>query len=177
VHDRPEHLADAHAQIEDAVAHWLHRCSPTLADDDVIALLQPTSPFRAPATVKRCVELVRAGCDSAVTVTMFSQNTGRTRGLYDDKWGDDIALRTLWDRPVSAPRPRSQDGEKKARENGVAWAFRVDHFRRTANRMGGREASVPTSELEALEVDYPHELELARVLSPHVGRLLAMEET
>jgi CMP-N-acetylneuraminic acid synthetase len=175
IHDRPAELADAHAQIEDAIAHWL--ATAGLADDDVIVLLQPTTPFRRAATVRRCIELVQSGaCESACTALMYTRNTGRVRGLYDAKRQRDVGQRVLWDRPV-ATRPRSQDAGQKAMEDGCCWAFTVRHFRATKNRMTDRStALVPCSELEALEIDYPSELEKARALAPHVDRLLAMED-
>jgi N-acylneuraminate cytidylyltransferase len=158
VHSRPADLAGPHSQIEEAIAHWMHRCDPVLNDEDVIALLQPTSPFRKPATVRECVRLVRAGYDSVTTVTLDHRNTGRLRSYKDG-----TAL-VRWNRPVDS-RPRSQDARRLGVENGCVWAFSAAHFRRTKLRQGGREAAVVTSWLEAFEVDTVEDLEIARALA------------
>lgn len=172
VYRRPEHLASDTAQIEDAIAHWLHRASPTLADDDVIALLQPTSPMRRPETIRRCVDLVRfGGFDSALTITLGCQRSGRLRAHYDGKQGRDVAHRVIWDHPIEH-RPRSQDAERRPAESGCVYAFSAGHFRRTKLRMGGREACVETSWLESYEIDSPQELLIAQLLAPHVERLM-----
>lgn len=157
IHRRPANLAGPRSQIEEAVVHWMHRCDPVLDHGDVIVLIQPTSPFRKLETVRRCVELVRAGYDSATTVTLDSRNTGRLRSYEDG------TPNVLWNRPVDA-RPRSQDARKSAIENGVCWAFTAEHFRRGKLRMGGRAAVVVTSWLEAFEIDTPEDLEIARAL-------------
>lgn len=165
-HSRPEALAGPHAQIEDAIAHWLRRDS--LSPDDVIVLLQPTSPFRKPETVRRCVDLVRGGCDSALAVTVDNHRAffwGRLRALYDEASGTDLAERVVWDRPL-ASRPRTQDLQPVAIETGSVYAFTAAHFRATGCRMGGREAIVRVPWLEALDIDTPEDLELARYLAP-----------
>lgn len=159
-HERPESLAGPHSQIESSISHWLLRCDPVLADDDVIALLQPTSPFRKPETVRRCVELVQSGYDSALTVTLDARRSGRLRSHEDG------TLRAIWNAPPGF-RPRSQEGGPGRRqpvENGCVYAFSVRHFRATGLRMGGHEAVVPTLWTEALEVDDEFDLAVARAL-------------
>ena len=157
IHHRPESLAGAHSQIEEALAHWLHRCDPVLDDEDVLCLLQPTSPFRQPATVRECVRLVELGYDSATCVVLDSRNTGRMRSHVDG------VLQTHWNRPITS-RPRSQEARRHVIESGLCWAFSVRHFRETKLRQGGREALVETSWLEAFEIDTPEDLAVARAL-------------
>jgi CMP-N-acetylneuraminic acid synthetase len=136
VHDRPVHLASDTAQIEDAIAHWLHRASPVLADDDVLVLAQPTSPFRRPETIRECVRYVREhGCDSAIAVRRDVARVvfhGRIRGLYDEKLGRDVGVRVLWNNPADF-RPRTQDCENDGPRDcaGVGAACRA------ADRDGG----------------------------------------
>lgn len=167
IHDRPVTLAGPHAQIEDAIAHWLRRDS--FRPSDVIVLLQPTSPFRRAETVRRCIELVRDhGCDSALAVTVDRHRAffwGRLRALYDEQTGTDLAERVIWDRPL-ASRPRTQDLHPVAIETGSVYAFTAAHFRATGCRMGGREAIVRVPWIDALDIDTPEDLELARYLAP-----------
>lgn len=168
VHERPAHLAGPHAQIEDAIAHWLHRQRRLLALTDCLVLLQPTSPFRRPETVRHCVELVRdKGCDSALAVLVDVRRaifSGRVRGLYDDATGTELAKRVIWDRPPTW-RPRSQDVRGIGVEAGSVYAFSCEHFRTTHCRMGGREAIVRVSWLEAFEIDEPEDIRVANALA------------
>lgn len=165
VHERPEQLAGSTAQIEPAIAHWLRRAD--LAPTDTVVLLQPTSPFRRADTVRRCVDLVARGCDSALTVHHDPQRvhfSGRRRALYDEATGLDLCERVIWDRPLTW-RPRSQDCAGDSVENGCVYAFTVAHFRATGCRMGGREGAVAISRWEAFEIDTPEDLAVARALA------------
>lgn len=161
-HHRPPSLSGPRSQIEEALGHWMRRSEPVLDDADVVCLLQPTSPFRKPETVRECVRLVRAGYDSVTTVTLDGRNTGRLRSHADG------TPKAIWDRPITS-RPRSQDARQQAVENGCVWAFSVVHFRRWKLRQGGHEAVVVTSWLEALEIDTAADLEAARALVGVVG--------
>lgn len=164
------------AQLEWWIAHWMHRADPALADDDVVCVLQCTSPFTRPETIRECIRMVREeGCDSALTVTMDVKRaafSGRVRALYDEQKQKDVGLRVVWDRPYNY-RPRTQDVRPVPIETGGVYCFTAKHFRATSCRMGGREAVVPISWLEAWDVDDVQDLEVARILAPHVERLMA----
>lgn len=167
VHERPD---GRDGQIEDVIAHWLRRCDPVLDDDDVIVLLQPTSVFRRPETVRECVRLVREhGLDSALAVLTDVRRevfSGRLRARYDSATGKDIAARVIFDRPLDW-RPRSQDVRSIGVEAGSVYAFTVRHFRATGCRMGGRDAAVRVPWIEAFEIDEPEQLEVARLLAAY----------
>lgn len=177
VHQRPEHLATATAQIEDAIAHWLARSS--LKDDDVIALLQPTSPFRRSETIRSCVHLVTEyGLDSAIAVKRdFARATlnGRVRGLWSESEQRDVGLKVIWNHQPDF-RPRSQDTRNVGVDCGLCYTFTAGHFRRTRSRMAQITGAVPVSAIEAFDIDTPADLEHARILAPHAERLIAMEE-
>jgi CMP-N-acetylneuraminic acid synthetase len=177
-HHRPEHLAGPHAQIEDAIAHWLVRSS--LADDDVICLLQPTSPFRRPETIRACVDLVTTHkLDAAMAIKRdFARATlnGRVRGLWSEREQRDVGYRVIWNHPPDF-RPRSQDTRNVGVDCGLCYAFTAGHFRRTGSRMAQITGAVVVGEIEAFDIDTPAQLEAARLLAPHAERLMEMEET
>jgi len=157
VHARPIALASATAQIEPSIHAWL-RSDPRRADDvRAIALLQPTSPFRRPETVRECVRAVlEDGCDSALTVHVDAHRAffwGRLRG--------DVVR---WERDCSA-RPRTQDLQPDAIENGCVYAFTRQHLLTTRCRMGGKERAIVIDSVEALDIDTPGDLELARAIA------------
>jgi N-acylneuraminate cytidylyltransferase len=157
VHMRPAALATSTAQIEPAIVHWI-RSDPRRTDSvGVIALLQPTSPFRTPATVRACVDAVASGeYDSALTVHVDAHRTvfsGRIRGH-----------RVVWERPAGH-RPRTQDARDMAIENGCVYAFSRAHLLSTRSRMGGRERAVIIDDIEGFDVDTPEQLEIARAIA------------
>ncbi len=163
-HARPPDLAGPHSQIENAILHWMRHAE--LEPSDVIVLLQPTSPFRRAETIRECVRLVsEEGYDSALTVTLDFHRDGRVRSHEDG------TMRILWNHPDPLWRPRSQDVRPQGFENGCVYAFTVEHFRKTACRMGGREACVPISRWEAFEIDTPEDLEVARMIAPMFDRV------
>lgn len=166
-HERPANLAGPNAQIEDAVLHWARRAS--IADEDIICILQPTSPFRRPESIRACVEAVQSGkAETALTVTRFARLPFLGRKITDDG-------RSLWERPRGWKRPRSQDVRHVPQESGSVYAFTWGHLKRTGQRMEERPAVVEVDWLEALEIDTPADLELARILAPHVDRLRGMD--
>lgn len=167
-HERPDSLAGPNAQIEPAIEHWGRRAD--LLDDDVICLVQPTSPFRRPESIRACVDAVQSGkAPTALTVTRFERLPFLGRKLTDDG-------RSLWERPRGWTRPRSQDVRHVPEEAGSVYVFTWRHLKRTGSRMCDRPAVVEVDRFEALEIDTPADLELARVLAPHVEDLRRMEE-
>lgn len=160
VHARPASLATATAQIEMAMLHWLARAP---VDVESIALLQPTSPFRTAATLRRCVELLGDGVDSVVTATQDARRAffwGRIRGEH----------RVVWDRD-GASRPRTQDVVHDiAVENGCVYVTRRAHLMQTRSRMGGHERAIVIDSVEAWDIDTPEDLVIARAIAEAMGR-------
>jgi len=152
VHARPAGLATSLAQIEPAIVHWLLRCD----DAQTIALLQPTSPFRTASIVRRCLEALERGYDTAVTVHLDA-----SRAFF---WGRMRGERVVWERDAGH-RPPTQTLEPVAIENGCCYAFGRHHMLRTKSRMGGRECAVVIERDEAIDIDTPADLDLARAIA------------
>lgn len=168
VHRRPSPLAHEHAQLEDVVAHWAKR--QLLRDDDVIVLLQPTSPFRRTRSVHACIDAILYGeADTALTVTRNSRGPFMGRSFTSDG-------RSLWERPRAWKRPRSQDVRWRPEEAGSCYAFTWGHLKRTGQRMCRRPAVVVVDRYEAIEIDTHEDLQLARAILPHVDRLRALAD-
>lgn len=160
-HKRPPKLADAKAQIEDAVAHWLLR--EDLEPTDIIVLLQPTTPFRRIETVRKCIQSAEQYGLPCVTV----REDAHTPIFGADKSGG--LLR--WFRDVSY-RPRSQDLRKPVLvEDGNCYAFPVGHFWEHGNRMAQYTAHVVCDRWESFEIDTPKELSIAQALASLEGQL------
>jgi len=142
----------ATTQIEEAIAHWL---PADLPDDTVIALLQPTSPYRRPETVRQCIALAREhGCSVSVAPTPDAYFAGM---LTDGEFSPRHSVQT---------RPRSQDLADWHTPDGSCWAFTARHFRATGNRTSRRARGVVTGWPECWQIDTPEDLEIARLLGP-----------
>ncbi len=161
VHQRPVALADEFAQIESAIEHWLlsERRKP-----DVIVLLQPTSPFRRPSTIKACIEgALEHGASNTVTRASEAWFSGRTS--ID---GGSV----VWQNN-RRERPRSQDLGRIVREDGCVYAFTASFFGRWGLRMqtASTQAPVFIEEWESFEIDTPTDLLVAQRLEGVINEL------
>jgi len=165
VHDRPADLAGAEAQIEGAISHWLDGAD--LAPDDVIVLLQPTSPFRRAETVARCVaEVTHGGVPAAMTVTPCPEADFVIR-LGGRHWASSERVRAADLREGTAEVAR-----RSVREDGCVYAFTVQHFLKRRNRLHPKMRLVPVTCWESFEIDTEADLLAAEALSPIVGDLI-----
>lgn len=168
VHERPAQLAHDHAQIEDALAHYLRRED---AKPDAIVILQPTSPLRKREHVEAALALLEVtDGDSVVSVTLDAKHNfaGRLKPVekvYPRQIDGDTL--TAWVdlfvpfRDPMAERPRTQDLRPVGHENGAIYAFTLDHWRRTQNRMGGAMYAYQMDALASIDVDEPRDLLVA----------------
>lgn len=153
VHRRkPEHATDD-ASIEDALADWI--ADEDLASSDRIAILQPTSCFVSPSTVRECLR--RCGDHPAVACIDVSEHWAFS--------GHGVARDMARFQHVSA-RVRTQDipPRVRLRETGGAYAFTVDHWRGTGLRMATVSHAVVRSWVELWDIDTDHDLMVARAL-------------
>lgn len=144
--ERPPELAHDTAPTEPAMTHALDaRGAP---DEDIVVLLQPTSPLRRASTVRAVVDAVRSGeADSAVTV----------RRAHDFRWGlaDDGAGVRQYDR-----RLRRQDMQPMFAETGSVYASSIAAFRRSGDRLSGRTRLIEVDTWERLDADTGADLEV-----------------
>jgi N-acylneuraminate cytidylyltransferase len=117
--DRPEELAGDLARSVDAVVHALDAVEA--ADDDLVVLLQPTSPLRSDADVAGC--LARADGAGAV-VTVCEADHHPFKGFVEVD-GALVPVRELDD--LEAPR---QALPRALRPNGAVYVVGVGQLRR-----------------------------------------------
>jgi CMP-N-acetylneuraminic acid synthetase len=170
---KPEHATDA-AQIEpviDDVLDWRRRMGATW-EPDAIVLLQPTSPFRTAAHVTDALRILReTGCDSVVSVTrLHSLHDGFNGALFEhDEY--DPAFKTVREDGTrymirrAGQRVSSSELGGLVYENGAVYAFTIEHWKRTRNRMGGDMRALVMDAHDATEIDTPKHLEEARVIA------------
>ena len=124
--DRPSELATDEATTESAIEHVIK--SKTFKKEDVLVLLQPTSPLRPKDSLNEILEkFIDQNYDSLLTLSpihplTWKINNNNIECMYD-----------------YLNRPRRQDIEPKDYiydENGSVYVFSVDNFKKTNNRLG-----------------------------------------
>lgn len=116
---------------------------------DIVVLLQPTSPLRTGAHIDEAVQLLEDTwqADSVVSVVPS----------HAYLWAADGT-------PLYTERRRRQE-MRQFEENGAIYAFTMEHWRRTGNRLGGHVELYVMGEEHRLQVDTPDDLEaMSRLL-------------
>lgn len=151
---RPDDLAGDDSPTEDTIEHTLEAVftqkvfRPGFLDRvDAVVLLQPTSPVRTATQVRECLALLRVGgFDSVVSVTPSHHF------LWDTK--THTPRHDLEDRPMRQHR----DSQGQAVENGNIYAFTLEHWKWTMNRLGGKISTYKMGEDYGLQVDSEFDL-------------------
>lgn len=149
--DRPPSLSDDQATSESAVLHALDVLAIDGIAPEIIVLMQCTSPFTRPTDLDAVIAVVAAGTDCAFTAVphhsfVWTRSSGRAAGVNHDP----------------TVRLRRQDLVPEFKETGAAYAMRASEFARTGHRFFGEIAIVETDPARSLEIDDPHDLEVAR---------------
>jgi CMP-N,N'-diacetyllegionaminic acid synthase len=126
---------------------------------DAVALLQPTSPFRAVETIRRAVDLFEhAGGESVVTVSPAGDHPWWCRTVT----ADGVLRPFLPDAPTGV---RSQDLPPAHVLNGVLYLASVDTLRtRKSFESPQTRALVMESPEEALDIDTPFDWTIAEAV-------------
>lgn len=140
---RPSYLAEDTTSTEAVMLHaaenWLNK-NP----DEVIVLLQPTSPLRFKNSLDKAIELfIDQQADSLVSVceshAFFWSTPEEPQALYD-----------------YMNRPRRQDiptEKRQYRENGSIYLTKLSILNQLNNRLGGKIAMFCMHEAESWEID------------------------
>lgn len=128
---------------------------------DVLAFLQCTSPFLRPAEIDAVLApVLRGEADTAFSAAPF-------HGYLWDVGDDGGAV------PVGhagQERSRRQDEALRLLETGAVYAMRVGGLIETGRRFHGCTVPVQVDPRGAMEIDEPHDLAVARAISPLIER-------
>jgi N-acylneuraminate cytidylyltransferase len=153
---RPPELATDEASSESAVLHALEELRATGARPDVVVFVQATSPFIDPVALRRAVQRVAAGQRDVVFSAVAT---------YDFIWRCDATGVATGVNHDAAVRPRRQDRDPDWRETGAFYVMDARGFVATRHRFFGRVGVEEVAEEDALEIDTPGQLSLARSLA------------
>lgn len=151
--ERPVELAGDEAPTEWALIHALdHLEQGGEGSFDLIVVLEPTSPFRTPQTIGRCIrELADSTADSLLTLEKTYKNIGLRDGGYF--------------RPVIPGQPRRrQDRQPLYVESSTVYVCRVAHLRDTGWLVSDNWLSVVVGGNEAIDINELADFALAESL-------------
>ena len=145
--DRPKHLAENGASLEDVVYDFIDRVEKPSPEDEVfIILMQPTSPIRRKATLDKFAEML-PGFDSVVTIRESNPHTFTGGNFY----------REFTERYPRQVRPQE---ERLYHDAGNLYGFTLKTLCEERDRIGGRVGHLEVGLYEALELDEIDELPL-----------------
>ena len=150
---RPAELATDEAPTEWALLHVLDELKDREKyDPDVVLTLEPTSPFRSPETIDRCVEIfMTTDADSVIGVVETRSCYGRfTQGRFEFLF-------------PGQPR-RRQEREPLFRESSTIYGTRVEVLRRKRSVLGDKLYPLVISEDQAVDINTLFDFEIAEVL-------------
>jgi N-acylneuraminate cytidylyltransferase len=154
--DRPAQIAGDQASTESAIADALAQLARMHVEADAMVLLQCTSPFRSEGQLTAALDRYFAsGAESLLSVT-------RDHSFFWQPTTHDHGAKAINYQPAS--RPRRQDHGGWLRETGSFYIFSTAMFRQTNSRLGGRIEAFEVPARDALEIDDPHDLALARAM-------------
>lgn len=141
--ERPSDLSTDTAPTEWALIHALDALEADGQRFDYVMVLEPTSPFRTPETIRRCMAHIvsRNGC-SLMTVIETRANIGRL---------EDGVFRPL---VPGAPR-RRQERQPFHVESSTVYVARTDFLRETGSLVCEDWLGVVVAEDEALDINAP----------------------
>lgn len=157
--DRPDHLATDTATSDKVVAHavrWFEEHGETF---ETVCLVSVPVPFRKPEDITRSVQrLDETAADSVVSVTECDPPpvwAVETDGEYiKPHFGDEY----LWE------KTRTQEMPTLHYPNGAVFAARIPAFLETETFYTDRTVSYEMPRSRSLDIDEPHDLEIARAL-------------
>lgn len=160
---RPASLADDDTSVIAAYKHALEFFCDEGTPPRYVVGLQPTCPFTKPGSIERAVERIReTGADAVVGVTEVDpeQHPYRVYTLQGDRLRpfDDVTV----DEPIQRqdlPAAYRLTGGIFVRHRSVLQEWRGDSF-----GLGGDTRVVRQGQREAIDIDTPFELRLARAL-------------
>lgn len=139
---RPAFLDEDRINANDIIREFIKN-----VDADIYINAHTTSPFAKPETIEECVEKVAGG-------------------TYDSAFCAEIFRTFLWEegKPINFDPdhfPRTQDLPPIYGETSIAYVFTKESFLKHNRRLGLKPFIKEVSKIEAMDIDYPEDFEIA----------------
>ena len=151
--ERPVVLASDEASSESALLHAIEEGG---LQDDCIAFLQATSPFRTIGMLERAIETV---------ISMEAEVCFSARESHPFLWTESS---NGYVEPINHPkdfRPRRQELTRTFVETGNFYVFRASDFLEAKYRFFGRVMPIETTFIDSIDIDEQEDLQLAQALA------------
>lgn len=146
---RPSYLDNQETKGTDIYSAFVN-----MIDADIYVLAHATSPFVAANHIKDCIEHVASeSYDSAFCA----------KKIQNFLWKDDKPLNFVLNDP-----PRTQDMIPIFMELSTAYVFTRETFLQYNSRSGVKPYICECSEIEAIDIDFPEDFDLANVVYTHL---------
>lgn len=160
VFERPDRLARDDSLVVETIRHTVDRLADEGDDADYVVMLEPTTPFREPDDIERCLDLLTSpdrSLDSVATFTDAELNPHRTWRLEDDRPEPFLSDGTPWQ-----PRQALPDAYQL---NGAVYAFAVDAVTEDgASLLFGDAGAVVMPPERSLDIDTELDFAVAETL-------------
>jgi CMP-N-acetylneuraminic acid synthetase len=154
---RPKELSHNTASTDDVLLHAINELS--LLDNDIIVLLQPTSPLRNSSDIDQAIILLsQNGVQGSVTLCECEHSP-----LWTNTVPDDLNLGGFLSKEYSTTR--SQDLPTFYRLNGAVYAYRVAYLKEHKGRVytSTIKASIMPQE-RSIDIDVQLDFDIADML-------------
>lgn len=157
---RPKELATAEASMVDVLLHLLDRLQKDEAyRPEAVLILQPTSPFRTPATIIKAVELFRKR--QGATVISVTPTRHHPAWMYHIDPVDGHLGRFM--PQAGAPAPRQKLSELYILDGSIH-LISVAQFLRAKSFYGEKDYPLVVPSEEAIDIDTPFDWRVAEAL-------------
>ena len=148
--DRPSELATDTSRTEDCLLHCLSVLEQEEKYYDYIVILEPTSPFRTPSSISKCVyAAIQNKASSLLTIKRMTENVGTLKD------GQFVPI----DNKIAR---RRQDRNRFYSESSTVYVVKVSHLRRHKTIVSPDWMAIVIDESECIDINTPIDLETAR---------------
>ena len=149
-HKRPDELSGDRVFTEPVMVDAISKYN--CKENDLIILLQPTSPLRRKSTILNCLKAVEEEkYDSSLTL----------RNTHLFFWSKDSEVFS----PQYSERPRRQDMTGQFSETGSVYVTKYKDFKKSGLRLSGKTKGIVSEYSESFDIDTIEDLRISRLLS------------
>lgn len=153
---RPAELAGDMASSVDVVLHAMNYAEEKMEQFDAIGLLEPTSPFIYPNTLKAATEQL-LGNSEADSIVAVREQRPNTFFIQDE----DVFLTDLAKRIEDSQQLGRQNFNKQITPSGGFYISRWKAFKQNKSFYTSKTLGYEVDEIEGLEIDEPIDWDLA----------------